>query len=187
VFRAASLLLIFFVIPAWAGWKISHYTSNECMHTATSADTGWTVVFALNSSCPLSRQYAPEIQRIVSMPRLINMRYQVLQVNDAIQDSLFRFGNTHIVMDEMGTLAERFHLNIVPAVMVYRGDPFECYRPERVWYQGAIDNWAIRLGKHRIQVTEPYLLHALEAAEHGKPPATAFNRAIGCYTETFRH
>ncbi|MFN7302740.1 MAG: hypothetical protein ACK5U7_14810 [Bacteroidota bacterium] len=185
--RAAGLLLLLFGMPALAGWKISQFTSKECSRVADDADTSWTVVFALNSTCPLSRQYAPEIGRIVSQPRLVPIRFHVMQVNDARQDSLFGFGNTRMVMDEKGTLAARFHLNTVPAVLVYRGNPFDCYRPERVWYQGAIDNWAISLGKHRLQVTEPYLLRALEAAERGMPAVPAFTRAVGCYTETFRH
>jgi hypothetical protein len=185
--RAAGLLLFLLGIPALAGWKISHFTGKECKFAATSADTSWTVVFALNSTCPLSRQYAPEIKRIVSLPRQMRIRFYVIQVNDAGQDSLFSFSNTRVVMDEKATLAERFHLNIVPAVLVYRGNPFDCYRPERIWYQGAIDNWAISLGKHRLQVTEPYMLRALEAAERGMPAIPAFTRAVGCYTETFRH
>ena len=187
MFRAAGLLLFLFGMPALAGWKISQFTSKECSRVADDADTGWTVVFALNSTCPLSRQYAPEIKRVVSMPRRIPFRFHVLQVNDTVYDSLFGFRNTRMVLDQEGILAERFLLKIVPAVLVYRGNPFNCYRPERVCYQGAIDNWAIRLGKHRLQVTEPYLLRAMEAAERGMPAAPAFTRAVGCYCETFRH
>ena len=187
MFRAAGFLFFLIGIPASAGWKISHFTIRECKRLAMNSDTGWTVVFALNSTCPLSRQYAPEIKRIVSLSSRLHIRFHVVQVNDTSHDSLFSFRNSRIALDEQGNLADRFHLNIVPAVMLYRGDPFACFRPERVWYQGAIDNWAISLGKHRLQVTEPYLLRALDAAEHGKPAEPAFTRAVGCYTETFRH
>lgn len=185
--RAAGLMLFLFGLPALAGWKISQFTSKECLRMADNADTGWTVVFAVNSTCPLSRQYAPEIKRIVSLPRQLPIRFHVMQVNDARRDSLFGFGNTRMIMDQKGILAERFLLKIVPAVMLFRGDPFTCFRPGSVWYQGAIDNWAISLGKHRLEVTKTYLLDALEAAERGMPAVPAFTRSVGCYTETFRH
>lgn len=185
--RAAGFLLFILGIPALAGWHISRFTGKSCARGETSADTGWTVVFALNSSCPLSRQYAPEIKRIAGLPHRINLRFHVLQVNDTGVDSLFLFGSARVLQDEQGALAERFHIHTVPAVILYRGDPFACFRPERVWYQGAIDNWAISLGKHRLQVTETYFLDALKAAERGMPAVPAFTRAVGCYTETFRH
>ncbi|MFY7850051.1 MAG: hypothetical protein ACOVSS_13350, partial [Bacteroidia bacterium] len=73
--RSAGLLLLLFGMPALAGWKISQFTSKECSRVADDADTSWTVVFALNSTCPLSRQYGPEIRRIVSPPRLVPSRF----------------------------------------------------------------------------------------------------------------
>lgn len=185
--RVLVFLVLGIGIPALAGWAISRLTTPACHRMEQQEDTGWTVVFALNSTCPLSRQYAPEIKRIIASQHPGKFRFSVLQVNDGVRDSLFLFRNTDHVLDVPGTLAARFYLHIVPSVLVYRGDPYSCYRPERVYYQGAIDNWAIALGKHRSRVTEPYLLRALQAIGNGNQARPVVTRAVGCYTETFRH
>ena len=184
--RLACCLLLLFGIPLAAGWKLNCLRHQPCLASHTSADTGWSILFAVNSTCPLSRQYAPEIRRIIARENGSNRRFHILMVNDSTPDALFAFTKASQVLDTEGNWADRFMMHIVPAVMLYRGNPFYCFRPENVWYQGAIDNWAISLGKHRNRITAPYLLQALLAADSGYRAKPAYTIPVGCYTETFR-
>jgi hypothetical protein len=184
--RLACSLLLLIGIPLAAGWKLNCLRHQPCQRNQSSADSGWSIVFAVNSTCPLSRQYVPEIRRIISMENGSNRRFHLLMVNDSITDALFALPNAAQVLDTKGNWSDRFMMHIVPAVMLYRGNPFHCFRPENVWYQGAIDNWAISLGKHRNRITAPYLLQALAAADSGYRTQPAYTMPVGCYTETFR-
>lgn len=169
-----------------SGWQLDRLSSERCRYLTVPDDSAWSIVFAVNSTCPLSRQYIPEIRRITERYRRADRRFYLLQVNDSAADSLFRMPHAASVVDPEGKQAGRFLMSVVPAVMVYRGDPFGCFQSERVWYQGAIDNWAIALGRHRYRITEPYLIRALDAADAGRKADPAYTPAVGCFIETFR-
>jgi len=52
-----------------------------------------------------------------------------------------------------------------------------------ILYYGAIDNWAITLGKQRQIVTEHYLSDAIEEALNGKNITVKSAKAVGCIIE----
>ena len=52
-----------------------------------------------------------------------------------------------------------------------------------ILYKGAIDNWAITLGKQRQIISEHYLVDALNDVISGKKVMLAKTRAVGCIIE----
>ena len=52
-----------------------------------------------------------------------------------------------------------------------------------VLYSGAIDNWFFELGRYRPEITENYLVDAIEAALTGKVAAITKTTAIGCFIQ----
>lgn len=52
-----------------------------------------------------------------------------------------------------------------------------------ILYQGAIDNWAITLGKQRQVITELYLIDAIESSLENEKIKTKKTRAVGCIIE----
>jgi len=54
---------------------------------------------------------------------------------------------------------------------------------QQVIYQGAIDNWFFELGRNRLEVTEHYLIDAIEASMKGQMPSIKRTEAIGCFIQ----
>jgi hypothetical protein len=53
----------------------------------------------------------------------------------------------------------------------------------KIFYKGAIDNWAPGLGEHRQVITEYYLRDALNAFLEGKDVKIRQTEAVGCFIE----
>lgn len=132
----------------------------------------------LSPDCPLCHNYAP----------LINQLY--VQYNDQIQvysiipgrsysDSLVRqFAETFsvhfpILKDSRQVLTKYFKASKTPEVFLLNNTG-------KVLYHGAIDDWAVALGKKRIKTTRHYLKDALENGLKGFPIATVYVPAVGC-------
>jgi len=52
-----------------------------------------------------------------------------------------------------------------------------------ILYQGAIDNWAITLGKQRQVITEHYIADAIDSVFKNEKVKTKKTRAVGCIIE----
>ena len=52
-----------------------------------------------------------------------------------------------------------------------------------VIYRGAIDNWFYELGRYRLEITDHYLIDAINASLDGKKPALTKTEALGCFIQ----
>lgn len=139
------------------------------------------VLLFVQSDCPISNSYAPEIQRICKAyaPRGVScsLAYEDVKVDAAAvrkHMSEFAYRDIPATIDKSRALADRARATITPEAVIVdaRGD---------IRYRGRIDNFYASLGKPRQHVTEHDLTDALDAILAGKPVPRVETEAVGCF------
>jgi thiol-disulfide isomerase/thioredoxin len=139
------------------------------------------LLFFVQTDCPVSNSYAPEIQRICKVyeSRGVScaLAYEDVSVTaDTVRKHLGEYGYRGMpaVVDTSRAVADRARATITPEAVVVdaRGS---------VRYRGRIDNFYASLGKPRQVVTEHDLAEALDAILTGKPVPRPETEAVGCY------
>jgi AhpC/TSA family protein len=139
------------------------------------------VLLFVQTDCPISNSYAPEIQRICkayeSRGVSCSLAYEDVRVDAAaVRKHMKDFAYTGVpaTIDDSRALADRARATITPAAVVVdaRG---------AVRYRGRIDNFYASLGKPRQHVTEHDLTDALDAILAGKPVPKPETEALGCF------
>ena len=139
------------------------------------------VVFFIQTDCPISNSYAPEIQRICKAYESkgigCSLAYEDVKVDTAAvrkHMSDFSYRGLAATIDSTRAVADRARATITPEAVVVdaRGD---------IRYRGRIDNFYASLGKPRQHVTEHDLTDALDAMLAGKPVPKPETDALGCF------
>ena len=139
------------------------------------------VLLFVQTDCPISNSYAPEIQRICkayeSRGVSCSLAYEDVRVDAAsVRKHMKDFAYTGVpaTIDDSRALADRARATITPAAVVVdaRG---------AIRYRGRIDNFYASLGKPRQNVTEHDLTDALDAILAGKPVPKPETEALGCF------
>ena len=188
-----------FIWPALACIVLAQCTSNAFdtkrftalrFHTIDGSVTDWTtlrgaratVLITLDPECPFCQGYAPVIDSLARAFAPEGVRFVGLYPTTFIAaDSALRFARGSgfdfpQVMDADCAIANALHVRVTPECFVLdpNGDPL---------YRGAIDNWAVRAGRHRVNATEHYLRDALRAALGGEREHSDEVTAVGCIVE----
>jgi thiol-disulfide isomerase/thioredoxin len=138
------------------------------------------VLLFLSPECPLCINYAPELQKLNSTFQDFSFLGVVsgnFYPHDITKRYLIKYDLEFDVIYDTGfLLAKKYGATITPEVVVIdsEGKPI---------YKGAIDNWAISLGKKRSVVTEHYLSDALQALRMNEKPQITETKAVGCFIE----
>src|SRR5262245_12671673 len=139
------------------------------------------ILFFLSAECPISRVYAPEIQRICDSYMSSGVRCGLVYEDrgmdaDQIRKRLDEFGYRGIpaVLDSKGKVAKETGISITPQVVVL--DDTRTIR-----YRGRIDNFYADLGKPRRQVTVHDLRDSLDAVLAGRAVLDPETEAVGCF------
>jgi len=139
------------------------------------------VLLFVQTDCPISNSYAPEIQRICKAYESTGvscaLAYEDVRVDAAaVRKHMKDYAYTGIpaTIDDGRALADRARATITPAAVVVdaRG---------AVRYRGRIDNFYASIGKPRRNVTEHDLTDALDAILAGKPVPKPETEALGCF------
>ena len=139
------------------------------------------VILFVQSDCPISNSYAPEIQRICKVYESKGvscaLAYEDVRVDaSAVRKHMkdFAYSGVPATIDASRALADRARATITPEAVVVdnRG---------AVRYRGRIDNFYASLGKPRQHVTEHDLTDALDAILAGKPVPKSETQALGCF------
>ncbi len=139
------------------------------------------VLLFVQTDCPVSNSYAPEIQRIckvyASKGISCSLAYEDVKVDAAaVRKHMSDFAYTGVTatIDSSRALADRARATITPQAVVVdaRGT---------VQYRGRIDNFYASLGKPRQHVTEHDLTDALDAIVAGTPVSKPETEALGCF------
>ncbi len=147
----------------------------------TYAPKPLTVYVFLNTECPISQQY---VRRLSALSRQYasSVRFVALFPSKTDTPPLIQaFGKEYGLTfpgrpDACATLARQLRARVTPEVVVLD-------TTGRVRYRGAIDDWYVALGKHRSDVTEPYLLNALTALLARNDVTVRETEAVGCLIE----
>ena len=139
------------------------------------------VVFFVQTDCPISNSYAPEIQRIckayASKGVSCALAYENVKVDAAaVRKHMTEFSYTGIpaAVDTSRAIADRAGATITPEAVVVDAKG-------AIRYRGRIDNLYASLGKPRQHVTEHDLVDALDAVLAGKPVPKPHTEALGCF------
>jgi hypothetical protein len=166
------------------GWRRGFLAAAVIMLLAggASAQSRNVLLFLfVQTDCPISNSYAPEIQRICKAYKSkgvgCSLAYEDVRMDLAgmrkhMND--FSYNGIPAVIDSDRAVADRVGAKITPAAVVVdsRGT---------VLYRGRIDNLYASLGKPRRNVTEHDLTDALDAILAGKPVPKPETEALGCF------
>jgi len=162
---------------------LSLIAKSQHEHPVASPQGPFQIIIFMAVDCPITQKYMGTIKELAQ--RYSNQQIVVIGYFPAglskkgakqfrqeyLVPEIIRFvdDNKHVAMKKYGA-------TITPeAVLVDRN--------QHVIYQGAIDNWFFELGRYRLEITEYYLIDAIEASLMGKEPSVKKTEAIGCFIQ----
>jgi hypothetical protein len=144
-----------------------------------------TVMFFVQTDCPISNWYAPTIQQVCReyAARGVScaLMYEDIEtagdpldarIRTHLQD--YRYQGIPAVADRTRAVASRARASVTPQAVVVD-------RAGAIRYRGRIDNAYAEFGKPRRQVTSHELRDALDALLAGRPVARPETEALGCF------
>lgn len=140
------------------------------------------ILLFLAPECPLCQNYAPVLREMapgfaamdVPLVGVVSgTYYSVEEVNDFMFSHHLDFP---VLLDPAFELSRHFGATITPEAVLIDSTGTMAYR-------GAIDNWAISLGRKRLKPTAHYLADATGAYLNGKPVPLRTTDAVGCFIE----
>ena len=145
------------------------------------------VIFFIQTDCPVSNSYAPEIQRVCRDygPRGVgctlvyedvDMARSSGTLDAAVRAHLrdYRYDGIPAGVDRDRAIARHVGATITPQAVIVD-------RSATVQYSGRIDNFYADVGRPRQQVTERDLRNALDAILAGKPAPKRETQPVGCH------
>jgi len=144
------------------------------------ADAKVIVFIFVNTDCPISNRYAPEIRRVSERFARSGVRFWLVYADpdtspDAIRKHLQDYQlPPEALRDPQHGLVRLSQAHVTPEAAVFLPG-------RRLVYHGRIDNRYADLGKERPEATQHDLEDVLEALVQGKPVPYPTARAVGCY------
>ena len=145
------------------------------------------VIFFIQTDCPVSNSYAPEIQRVCRdyasrgvgctlMYEDVDTASTSATLDAAVRAHLreYRYAGIPAGVDRARIVARHVGATITPQAVVVD-------RSATVQYRGRIDNFYADVGRPRQQVTERDLRDALDAILAGKPAPKRETQPVGCH------
>ena len=132
----------------------------------------------ISPECPLCQNYSSVIQSIQDKYQQQLQVYAIVPGNayDSKTIALFKqkYQNSFAFFtDSSMQLTKYLQATVTPQVVLLN-------QHMQLIYSGAIDNWAIAVGKKRSKATEFYLLNAIESTLHKQPVLISHTRPVGC-------
>ena len=146
--------------------------------------SGVVVLVFVQSDCPISNRYAPELNRVFAKYADRGVSFLLVYpdpdaTTDAIRQHLTDYGyHWQALRDPEHALVKLAKVHVTPEAAVFRQG--------RLLYHGRIDDRYIDYGRTRSEPTMRDLEAALEAALAGKPVARAQTPAVGCFISDLR-
>lgn len=149
---------------------------------ATSEKKSPEVVIFMAVDCPITQKYMTSIKEIAS--QFVDKHVSVTGYFPAglskKQESAFRAEYQipkfiKLVDDKKHVWTEKLNAKVTPEAFVLNND--------QVVYRGAIDNWFYELGRYRLEITDHYLIDAVNAILEGKKQEVSETEAIGCFIQ----
>lgn len=184
------LVFLFILFGSFAcSKKVKEFSKIELVNNKESAISpsslnGQFLVFTfLSPECPLSENYTrtlkqlqkeyekSDIQFYYIFPGTFYPRPQIEQFALQYEMPINRF-----IYDEEYQLRDYCRASTTPETYLLDSNG-------KIYYSGAIDNWAITLGKQRQVITDHYLSNAIYSVINGEEIKLSNTRAVGCIIE----
>ena len=158
-------------------------TAQHDHHNMPASQAPHQVIIFMAVDCPITQKYMATIKELAR-------KYQSRQIAlvgyfpaglSKKQEKAFRkeyqvSDSIKFIDDKKHVITNKYGATITPEAVLVDKD-------QQVIYQGAIDNWFFELGRYRLQVTEHYLIDAIDVSLKGQPPAIKKTEAIGCFIQ----
>lgn len=138
------------------------------------------VVVFLSPGCPLSQKYTHTLNTLAEEFKGKAKFYGVFAEGDPVPAEYKKFKKKYgirfrLLVDKEKKLVKALGATVTP----------ECFvvSEEKLVYHGAIDDWAVSLGKTKAKPTADHARNALQSALSGKRPAIEYSKPIGCFIE----
>lgn len=155
--------------------------NGQFLPESVSSDSEVTVVVFLAVDCPISQKYIPTLNRIREKYKERGVRIHSIIPGKIKKRDLKEFTKNYRIAfaiedDRKYESVKSLSANATPEVFVFD-------KARNLKYRGAIDNWFYELGEYRKEVTEDYLIDAIEALLSGEDPKIENTKALGCFIE----
>ena len=156
-------------------------SSQHHHETSTEKNTPQVAIF-MAVDCPITQKYMTSIKEIASLfaEKQVNVTGYFPAGLSKKEEGEFRAEYQipkliRLEDDKKHEWTDKLNAKVTPEVFVISND--------QVVYRGAIDNWFYELGRYRLEITEHYLIDAINASLEGKKPAVAETEALGCFIQ----
>jgi peroxiredoxin len=138
-----------------------------------------TAIVFLSPDCPLSQNYSLVLNDIQKTRKDVLQIVGVFPGMNYSNSEIVAFKNKYaidfvLVRDHKEALVKYTHATITPEVFLYDSKAV-------LLYKGAIDDWAISLGKKKRQADHHYLRDAIENFLQHKEVSPSETKAVGCF------
>jgi len=140
------------------------------------------VLIYLSPECPLCKNYTPVI-------KALQARFEARQIEflgvvsgnyysvDSVKEFLKEFSlDMEVIMDPDFEISKVYNAKVTPEVHLIN-------KEGTLVYSGAIDNWAISLGKKRMEADQHFLAEAVDKFLAKKRVDPYETKAVGCLIE----
>ena len=181
-----ALLGLWLLTAPWAGAAGSGepvLQSIDGARRGTLDDGTWAarVLFFVTNDCPISNQFAPEMNRICDDYKTQGVGCYLVYVDPYlttadVKQHVKEFSHTccPAILDAKHELVDAARATVTPEAAVFS-------RQGELAYRGRINNLYAGFGKRRHAVTRHDLRDALDRVLAGQPVETPRTEAIGCF------
>ena len=177
----ASVFPAFFDKDSIASFRLLSTTGKKL----TYKSSGKLSLFVfLSPDCPLCKNYASLLNTLQHDYQTTINFYLIVPGSAYSMKELKNFSNAYLknamlYKDAALNLSYYLRATVTPQVVLLETETGKAV------YTGALDNWAVSLGKQRLKATETYLQDAIERYLHNQPVAMAYKEPVGCLINDF--
>jgi len=168
-------------IPDYAQIKLDDFSGKQ--NLITSLNGTLMVYVFISPECPLSENYTLTLSKLQEELKEKDVEFYYVfpgtfyprpQIEQFVK--VYGLPERSIYYDPLYQLRDYCAATITPEAFVFD-------QLGKIHYRGAIDNWAITLGKQRQVISEHYLYDAISQLNEGQKVKIEKTRAVGCIIE----
>lgn len=138
------------------------------------------VLVFLSPGCPLSQKYTLTLNELANEFRGKVTFYGIFTDKDLQADDYKSFSKKYkiefpLFVDKKRQMVKALTASVTPEAFVMNKG--------KIIYQGAIDDWAIELGKTKKNATTNFVRNAIQCAMANTVPVPNYNKPIGCFID----
>lgn len=138
------------------------------------------IVVFLSPSCPLSQKYTLTLNNLAKEFQGKATLYGVFAETDPVMNEYKNFYRKYkiqfkLLVDRKKLLVRALTATVTPEAFVLNEG--------KVVYHGAIDDWAIDLGKTKKSATVSFVRNAVHCAISNTTPVPNYNKPVGCFID----